>query len=327
MDNLTHTAVGLFLSRAGLNRWTPHATAILLVAANIPDADIASALGGPLSYLHYHRHWTHSLLGAPLMALLAVGLVRVAFRTPLRWPGAFAAALIGVASHLLLDLTNTYGVRILIPFSSEWFSFDIAAFPDPGTWTILLLGILGPFLARLVGSEISSGGARTRYYGRGGAIFALCFLALYDGGRGVLHARAVNVLESRLYRGVEPLRVAACPSRTNPWRWNGIVETGDFYALAPVDLLREFDPARSRILEKPDPSPALDQARATPAFQEFLRFSQFPSWRMWPDETLENGTQVEASDLRFGSPASPGFFARARVDSNGKVIESSFHFR
>jgi hypothetical protein len=23
LDNLTHTAIGLFLSRAGLNRWTP----------------------------------------------------------------------------------------------------------------------------------------------------------------------------------------------------------------------------------------------------------------------------------------------------------------
>ncbi len=28
MDNLTHTAVGFFLSRAGLNRWTPRATPI-----------------------------------------------------------------------------------------------------------------------------------------------------------------------------------------------------------------------------------------------------------------------------------------------------------
>jgi hypothetical protein len=113
----------------------------------------------------------------------------------------------------------------------------------------------------------------------------------------------------------------------NPMRWNGIVETGDFYALAPVNLLQDFDPARSRILDKPDPSTALEHARATPAFQEFLRFSQFPGWSVWPDEKLENGTRVEAIDLRFGSPASPGFFARARVDSNGKVIESSFHFR
>lgn len=327
MDTLTHTAVGLFLSRAGLNRWTPHATAILVVAANIPDLDSVSIIGGSLSYLHYHRHWMHSLLAMPLMALLAVALVRVVFRTPLRWPGAFAAALAGVASHLLLDLTNTYGVRLLLPFSSQWFHFDIAGFPDPWAWSILLLGMLGPFLSRLVGSEISSGSARTRHYGRGGAIFALSVLTLYDGGRAVLHARAVSVLESRLYQEIAPLRVAACPVATNPLRWKGIVETAGFYALAPVNLLQDFDPARARILDKPDPGPALDRARATPAFQEFLRFSQFPGWRVSPDEKLADGTLVEAIDLRFGSPESPAFFARARLDSNGKVMESSFHFR
>ena len=202
MDNLTHTAVGLFLSRAGLNRWTPHATAILVIAANIPDMDVVTAAGGSLSYLHYHRHLTHSLLAMPLMALLSVALVRAISRAPVRWLGAFAAALIGVASHLLLDLTNTYGVRLLLPFSSQWFRFDIASFPDPWAWSILMLGILGPLLSRLVGSEISSGSARIRHYGQGGAIFALLFLTLYDSGRAVLHARAVNILESRLYQGI-----------------------------------------------------------------------------------------------------------------------------
>ena len=43
MDQLTHTAVGLFLGRAGLNRWTPHATPILIMAANAPDIDIVAA--------------------------------------------------------------------------------------------------------------------------------------------------------------------------------------------------------------------------------------------------------------------------------------------
>src|SRR5579872_143066 len=151
MDPLTHTATGLFLSRAGLNRWTPNATAILLLAANIPDCDVVTALGGQASYLVWHRHITHSLIAMPVMALLAVALVRVVFRRPVRWAGAFAAAMIGVASHLLLDLTNTYGVRLLLPFSSAWQRLDIAPLPDLGAWTILTLGIAGPFLSRLVG--------------------------------------------------------------------------------------------------------------------------------------------------------------------------------
>ena len=82
MDPLTHTATGLFLSRIGLKRWTPLATPILLLAANVPDIDIITASGGPLSYLHYHRHLTHSLVAMPLMALLPVVLVRLAARKP-----------------------------------------------------------------------------------------------------------------------------------------------------------------------------------------------------------------------------------------------------
>ena len=77
MDNLTHTLTGLFLSRIGLNRWTPGASAILMLAANAPDIDVVSAAGGSLNYLHYHRHLTHSLAAMPLMAI-TVGSVPLA---------------------------------------------------------------------------------------------------------------------------------------------------------------------------------------------------------------------------------------------------------
>ena len=63
-------------------------------------------------------------------------------------------------------------------------------------------------MARLVNTEI---GARTKSAGRGFAIFALLFLALYNVGRGVLHARAVATLDSRIYAGAAPQRVAALP--------------------------------------------------------------------------------------------------------------------
>src|ERR1035438_10111694 len=99
MDNLTHTAIGLFLSRIGLGRWSPGATPIVLIAANIPDIDVVSSAGGGLNYLAYHRHLTHSLLLMPVMALAAVVVVRVAGRPPVRGGGGVFAALVGVASH------------------------------------------------------------------------------------------------------------------------------------------------------------------------------------------------------------------------------------
>src|SRR5580700_4729841 len=40
MDPLTHSATGLFLGRAGLNRYSRQAPWILVLAANAPDIDI-----------------------------------------------------------------------------------------------------------------------------------------------------------------------------------------------------------------------------------------------------------------------------------------------
>jgi inner membrane protein len=326
MDNLTHTAIGLFLGRIGLGRWSARGTPIVLIAANIPDIDVVSWAGGPLNYLAYHRHLTHSLLLMPVMALAAVVVVRLAGRQPVRWTGAFFAALIAVASHLALDWTNVYGIRLLLPFSSQWLRADITGVVDLWIWAVLALGIAGPFLARLVGSEISSGSAKERYHGRGFAWFALLVVLLYDCGRGVLHARAVASLEARMYDGAIPLRVAAVPGMVNPLKWRGIVETPGSYVIQDLNLAMDPGSARGTILHKPDPEPAIDAARRSATFQEFLRFSQYPLWRVTPYAAVENGKLVEVFDLRFGTPLAPGFMARAVLDGRMQVVESSFQF-
>jgi inner membrane protein len=325
MDPLTHTATGLFLSRAGLKRWTPLATPILLLAANAPDIDIVALFGGSLNYLHWHRNLTHSLAAMPVMAFLAVAVVRVVSRKAVPWAGAFAAALLGVASHVLLDWTNGYGIRLFLPFSPRWLELDLTSLFDPWIWAIASLAILGPFIARLVGSEISSSAVKPRHYGRGFAWFALVFLILYNFGRSALHDRAIATLDSRVYQGVSPSRVAAFPS-SNPWLWHGLVETPDFVAMVDVNLLQDFDPARATVFHKPDPDPALDAARTTRTFQEFLRFSQFPLWRVSPAPDLDNASLVELLDMRFGNPLAPGFMVSAVVNSKMQVLRTDFRW-
>ena len=261
-----------------------------------------------------------------VMALLPVLVVWAVARKPIHWLGAFFAALIAVASHLLLDLTNMYGVRLLLPFSPEWQRLDVTAVIDLWIWGVLLLGVAGPLVARLVGSEISSGTARDRHNGRGLAIFGLIFLLLYNCGRAVLHTRAVASLDSRIYQEASPLRVAALPDPANPLKWKGLVETRDFYAVADLNLTAEFDPTHATIFHKPDPDPALDAARRTATFVEFLRFSQFPLWRVSPVSEPENGKLVEVLDLRFGSPIAPGFMASAVLSGKLQVLETHFQW-
>ncbi|MEO8369782.1 MAG: metal-dependent hydrolase [Candidatus Solibacter sp.] len=325
MDNLTHTAIGLFLSRVGPGKWSPRATAIMLVAANIPDADGVSAAGGSLTYLNYHRHLTHSFLLAPLMALAAVALVRLIGRKPVAWPGAFAAALVAVASHLALDWTNTYGIRLLLPFSERWLRADITWVADLWIWVVIAIGIAAPFLGRMVGSEISSGTAKNRNHGRGFAWFALLAVLVYDTCRGVLHARVIAGLESHMVEGVVPLRVAAIPDPVNPFKWTGIVETQGAYVVQDINLVRDSG-QRGTVFHKPESDPAMEIARRTPAFQDFLRFAQYPLWRVTPYPAVENGKLVEVFDMRFGTPLAPGFMTRTVVDGRGQATETQFQF-
>jgi hypothetical protein len=105
-----------------------------------------------------------------------------------------------------------------------------------------------------------------------------------------------------------------------------LVETPAFYAMTDVDVAGDFDPTRALILYKPDADPALAAAARAPAFREFLRFDQYPLWRVTAAPALDGGKLVELFDLRFGNPSAPGFQATAVVDANQRVVDAKFSF-
>jgi len=322
MDNLTHAITGLMLSRAGLDRWCPRAALILVIAANAPDIDIAAVVGGPAAYLDHHRGATHGLAMLPVVALLPVLIVGLLRRTGFRWGRAWLVSLIGVASHLLLDLTNIYGIRLLAPFSNRWFALEITSVFDAWIWGVGLLAVGWPLLARLVNAEI---GARTSP-GRGMAVFFLSFLLLYDGARFLLRQRAVATLEAHLHGGGTPMRAAALPGSMNPFRWTGVVETRGLYMLHRMNLRSGFDPTAGVRYFKPAHSPEMEMARRTPAFETLLRFSRYPLWRQIVEPLPEGGVKVQAMDLRFGIPWEGRFTATAILDANRRVVRSWYQF-
>ena len=147
MDNLAHSLVGLAASKAGLEKLSPGATAVCLLAANAPDADVVILLfADRWSFLHYHRHITHSILGTLVIALLLPlifwlgdrALARLRSR-PLRvrLKGLLLVSLIVSATHPFLDWTNNYGVRLLLPWDGKWFYGDLVFIVDPFIWLVL----------------------------------------------------------------------------------------------------------------------------------------------------------------------------------------------
>jgi hypothetical protein len=129
-----------------------------------------------------------------------------------------------------------------------------------------------------------------------------------------------------VYQDAAPARVFAAPDAANPWMWRGVVETADFFAVADVDLHGEFDPTRAAVFHKPEADPVIDAVRRDPTIAGFLEFSQLPLWRVSPAPEPENARIVEIFDLRFGTPASPGFMAHALVTSRFQVIEAWHRF-
>jgi inner membrane protein len=324
LDNLTHSLVGLFLARSGFKYATPRGTAVLVLAANAPDLDIVSWLGGSITYIQWHRHITHSLIAAPVMALLAVALVRLLGREPLKWWRAWWIALLGVASHLVLDLTNIYGVRLLLPFSGEWFHWDITPVLDPIIWAILLLGVAAPALARLVGSEI---GEKQKGAGNAGwAVTALLLLSSYDYARSLLHTRAVEMVDAHRYNGLTPRRSGAFPE-LNPLVWVGTAELSNAYVQGPVDLRGGFHTSDMDTMYKAERTPAIDAALATLPFQRLLQFVQYPLWVTQPGIDERGNARVTLLDLRFGSPRQPGFASVAVVSPRNEVLDAEFSMR
>ncbi|HBB95686.1 MAG TPA: hypothetical protein DC054_09870 [Blastocatellia bacterium] len=149
MDNLAHSLVGLTLAKAGLDRLSPYATTVSVISANAADADFVSLLGDRWTLLQYHRGITHSVVGT-----IAIGILIPAFayaierivssirkRAPrIRFRGLLLASMVAAATHPVMDWTNNYGVRPLLPWSGRWFYGDLVFIVDPYIW--LTLGAL-----------------------------------------------------------------------------------------------------------------------------------------------------------------------------------------
>ncbi len=148
MDGLTHSLVGLTAAKAGLERLSPYATTVCILSANAPDLDVVSFFfGGRWVLLQQHRGLTHSIVGTLVLGLLIPSIMfgierAIAYwrkRPPLiRYRGLALASLISAATHPLMDWTNNYGVRPLLPWDGRWFYGDLVFIVDP--YMLLVLG-------------------------------------------------------------------------------------------------------------------------------------------------------------------------------------------
>ncbi|MCR2833649.1 metal-dependent hydrolase [Parerythrobacter lacustris] len=150
MDNLTHSLVGALIGQAGLKRKTGLAMPALIIGANLPDIDAACFfwLEG-LEHLGFRRGITHGPPALVLLPLILAGLLwgfdrwqakrgtRPESRLPVSFKWLFLLSFIGCLTHPALDWLNVYGIRLLEPFSSQWFYGDTLFIIDVWLWALM----------------------------------------------------------------------------------------------------------------------------------------------------------------------------------------------
>lgn len=337
MEPVTHFLTGACMGRAGLNRTTAYATLMLTLSAEFPDIDVLWDFKGPVEALAHHRGVTHSLIGAPMDAAIVLALVYGIHRWRLRrgksppmaprWWMLFGLGILAVIGHILLDFTNNYGVRPLLPFSWKWYSWDIVFIVEPLILIALFLGLVIPAIFGLVSSDI--GARREKFRGRTSAILALLAIVAIWWMRDFEHRKALTLLNSSDYRGEVVKRAAAMPYPVNPFTWAGIVETQSFYAKVPIDTRNaNFDPLdKAEIVYKPAQTAVTLAAKRSPLGRAYLDWSRFPMLEAEPLQPPGSGYVVTFRDLRFeysflnsGEPKRTPLSASVVLDRNLHVV-------
>ncbi len=291
MDNICHTLVGAAMGEAGLKQTTRYGMPVLLIAANLPDVDIL-AVASEVPIVALRRGWTHGVLAQLLLPAFFAGCVLLVDRlrrappgrSAVRWVPLLVLSYAGVLSHVLLDWLNTYGIRLLMPFSPRWFYGDAVFIVDPWLW-----------LAFGAGAYVS----RRRRLARPARV-ALVVASMYVAAM-LWSARAARALVLEAWEresGIPPAGLMVGPAPIDPLRKQIIVDAGDHYrrgTFAWWPRRIAFDPG---IVPRQENRPEVPLAKLDPDVRAILVWARFPYYEITPAEA---GAQVTVRDLRFGA--------------------------
>ncbi len=339
MEPVTHFMTGAVLARSGLNRRAAYATVTMVLAAETPDLDTLWSVWGPVAGFQHHRGWTHTFLGLPFEAALLVGVVwawhrwrpevRTSGGAPVRWGLLYGFAIVALLSHIFLDWTNNYGVRPFFPFDPRWYAGSFVFIFDPVLFVVLLGALVAPALFGLVSSEVGARGERFRGRGwaRAGLMGAVCLWAV----RGYEAERAREVARAGDYGSATVRRLTVDPFPADPFQWQTVVETADFYQVGRVDSWNGTmtSGGKADIFYRGALTPGIRAAEASSLGRAYMDWSKYPVVREADATGTEGATTVVSfRDLRFmydvtlmSGREDPPLMGLVFLDARGRVVE------
>ena len=284
-----------------------HRTALgasaLIIGANLPDLDILAYFAGPAADLEWRRGWSHGVLAMAVFPFLLTGsllLFHRVLRRRRQWGAPSVPAprqllllsFIAIVSHPVLDLLNTYGVRLLMPLTKEWFYGDTLFIIDPWVWLVLAAGVY---------YSVRRERTKRAAVGRPASV-ALGLVTLYAAAMALSGRKAQRVATQEVIGQSAPrvLSAMAAPVPFNPFRRTVVIEEEAEYRVGTFNWTDTPHVDRAGVLSFPRgrPShPAVAAAVETELARRFLVWARYPAFevqKLGGDRFL-----VHVVDLRY----------------------------
>ena len=231
MDTITHALFAGLSAKA----ITPHQTKtgnscrskdtliIAAIAAAFPDIDYLSFWINPLIFIaEWHRSITHSLFMAPIWGVFLTGIILVVVPR-LRGSAKIVLfySIVGILSHILLDILTIYGTEIYYPFSDRLISFATTFVIDPYLTVIIAITLLISLSMR----------------SRSVAITGIALVLVYVIFQWQLKQDAIQIAVNHGANHIETNSdIIALPQPFSPFHWRVIVKSKNEYSTALLDI-------------------------------------------------------------------------------------------
>ena len=318
MDPVTHLTAGALAASA-----LRHKARKLLVfpfcllAVWLADGDQLFGSSAQ-DYLVNHRGLTHSLIFAPIMALLPA-LIFAPFMKRLGFKALYMVSLALALIHIYQDWITSYGTQLFAPFTDARYGLSSVFIIDP----FMTLTALALFAVSLFRGE----------RGRRIAVWGLIFMIAYPlAAWGVKRAAHVTAPELLAEASVEYDSYELTTDAFSPLYWKLIVRDGDKIGMAGIRVLppelfaldwhKSADTALLEVL-----------AAQEDFFATWKWFAGYPAMDTTP--LPGGGRKVVFKDLRFGIKSPPAlkivdgdrapFSLTAWIGPGGKLERYSYN--
>ncbi|SKC64208.1 metal-dependent hydrolase [Maledivibacter halophilus] len=240
MDPVTHGVIGLAISAFSgdpVSLSNPISIGCALGAMS-PDIDVVVRfVKNDFYYLRHHRGVSHSLPSLlALSGIITLGL-GVMFKN-VDFLRLFLWTFLGAFSHTFFDILNSYGAKLLAPFTRKKFKMNLLMLYDP-VITILCLFLI--FKRTISNMSLTTVGIT---------------FVVYIGARYGMRKRAEKVIEKHYTDGYKLIKVNVLPSLMAFHKWDFIVDTNSHSIVGQVNLINskvfvreKFKKPKSEIVE------------------------------------------------------------------------------